>query len=82
MTVRLGAWPAGKKGGNKDTIKWAGGNTDFSNGQSYKMIVRSLYVQDFSSGKSYEYGDRTGTFQSIKTTKYVALVGIFLKQEC
>ncbi|KAF2097914.1 cell wall glucanase [Rhizodiscina lignyota] len=66
MTVRMGAWPAGKKGGNKYTIQWAGGNTDFSKGQSYKMIVQSLKVQDYSSGKEYTYSDTSGDWQSIK----------------
>ncbi len=69
MTVRLGAWPAGKKGAGTGQVEWAGGNTDYSGGQSYKMTVKSCYIEDFSSGKSYEYSDRSGSWQSIKVTK-------------
>lgn len=66
MTVRLGAWPAGRKGNNKGTIEWAGGYTDFSQGQTYTMTVKSLYVQDYGSGREYTYSDRSGDWESIK----------------
>lgn len=66
-TVRLGSWPAGRKGNNNGTIEWAGGLADFSGDKSYTMTVQSLYVEDFSSGKEYTYGDRSGNWQSIKS---------------
>ncbi|KAI1909979.1 hypothetical protein LOZ65_006436 [Ophidiomyces ophidiicola] len=64
-TVRLGIWPAGDEKNRPGTIEWAGGKVDYTNGP-YTMIVKSLKVQDFSSGKEYVYGDRSGSWQSIK----------------
>lgn len=31
------------------------------------MLVKSIYVQDYSSGKEYVYGDKSGSWQSIKS---------------
>lgn len=68
-TVRLGIWPAGDKDNRKGTIEWAGGEVDYSNGP-YTMIVKQLKVEDFSSGKEYIYGDKSGDWQSIKIVEY------------
>jgi hypothetical protein len=46
---------------------WAGGPTNYAAGP-YSMIVKSLLVTDYSTGTSYTYGDKSGTYQSIKST--------------
>lgn len=65
-TVRLGAWAGGDKDNNKYTIEWAGGLTDYSKGP-YTMYVQSTSVRDYGTGKEYEWTDRTGSWQSIKS---------------
>lgn len=67
MTVRLGIWAGGDPGLNNGTIEWAGGATDFTKAP-YTMYVQSAKIADFSTGQSYSYGDRTGNWQSIKST--------------
>jgi hypothetical protein len=68
MTVRLGIWSGGDPSKNKNgTVQWAGGETDFHKAP-FTMSVQSLYVQDFGTGKEYTYGDKTGSFSSIKST--------------
>ena len=64
MNVRLGVWPAGDKNNNEYTVEWAGGETDYDKGP-FTMLVQSIRVTDFSSGKEYKYGDRTGSWDSI-----------------
>jgi len=66
MTVRLGIWAGGDPGLSNGTIEWAGGITDFTKGP-YTMYVQSAKISDFSTGRSYVYGDRTGSWQSIKS---------------
>jgi beta-glucanase (GH16 family) len=65
-TVRLGVWAGGDKDNNKGTIEWAGGLTDYSKGP-YTMYVQSTSVRDYSTGKEYEWTDKTGNWQSIKS---------------
>lgn len=65
MNVRLGIWAGGDEDNHEDTIKWAGGETDYGDGP-YSMYVQSVRVADFSSGKEYKYGDRTGSWESIE----------------
>ena len=65
MNVRIGIWAGGDKDNSEGTIKWAGGETDYGDGP-YSMYVQSVTVQDFSRGKEYVYGDRTGSWESIK----------------
>jgi len=66
MNVRLGIWSGGDPKNSNGTIEWAGGLTDYKGGP-YTMTVQEIYVQDFSSGKEYSYGDMTGSYESIKT---------------
>ena len=50
---------------------WAGGETDFKQAP-FTMFVQQVYAQDFSTGAQYyAYGDTSGSWQSIKVTKYV-----------
>jgi len=65
MTVRLGIWAGGDPSLNKYTIEWAGGLTDFSKGP-YTMYVQSAEIKDYSTGKEYEFTDKTGSWQSVK----------------
>ncbi|KAL5113677.1 transglycosylase [Pleosporales sp. CAS-2024a] len=64
--VKLGAWSGGDPANSPGTIQWARGPTDYSKGP-YSMVVRSLMVQDYSTGTQYLYGDQSGTWQSIKS---------------
>lgn len=68
MQVRLGSWSAGDSKNRKGTIEWAGGETDYTNGP-YVFTVKSLYIQNYSTGKEYVYGDHTGSWTSIQATE-------------
>lgn len=76
--VRLGIWAGGDKNNNNYTIEWAGGEVDYDAGP-YTMTVRSLRISDRTTGYTqYQYGDHSGSFQSIKLlneTKPVNLDG-------
>lgn len=66
MNVRIGIWAGGDPEHNSNgTVEWAGGKTDFSKAP-FTMAVASVYAQDFSSGKEYEWTDKSGSFESIK----------------
>ncbi|KAI1334658.1 glycoside hydrolase family 16 protein [Xylariaceae sp. FL0016] len=68
MKLSLGIWAGGDSDQPKGTIEWAGGVTDYSKGP-YTMYVKSAYVQDYTSGKEYTYGDQSGTWESIQVTE-------------
>lgn len=70
--VRYGIWPAGDSGNAKGTIDWAGGVVDYDAGP-YTMVVEKVRVQDFASGKEYEYKDNSGAWESINVVTYVVL---------
>ncbi|POS75953.1 cell wall glucanosyltransferase Mwg1 [Diaporthe helianthi] len=69
MQVKLGTWVAGRKDAAEGTVQWAGGYTDFSqapfNGY-YKSVTVKDYMNGAKSAGSYVYGDRSGSYQSIK----------------
>ncbi|KAF2661700.1 glycoside hydrolase family 16 protein [Lophiostoma macrostomum CBS 122681] len=67
MQIKVGAWSGGDSANAPGTIEWAQGPTDYSQGP-FTMQVKSLKVQDYSTGTQYVYGDQTGTWQSIKST--------------
>jgi beta-glucanase (GH16 family) len=66
MQIKVGAWSGGDPANAPGTIEWARGPTDYSKGP-FLMQVKSLKVQDYSTGTQYVYGDQTGTWQSIKS---------------
>jgi hypothetical protein len=66
MQVKIGAWSGGDPANAPGTIEWAKGPTQYSNGP-FSMVVRSIMVQDYSTGNQYVYGDQTGTWRSIKS---------------
>ncbi|KAL2402970.1 extracellular glycosidase [Exophiala dermatitidis] len=75
----LGAWAGGDPTSNSNgTVEWAGGEVNYDNGP-YTMTVQSVRVTDASRGGSqYVYGDKTGSWQSIKVlneTKPIKLDG-------
>lgn len=65
MQVKFGAWSGGDPANAPGTIQWARGPTDYSAGP-FSMKVRSLMVQDYSTGTQYVYGDQSGTWGSVK----------------
>ncbi|KAK4172485.1 family 16 putative glycoside hydrolase [Triangularia setosa] len=67
MQVKFGAWSGGDSSTNPPgTVEWARGPTDYSQGP-FSMVVRSAVVTDYSTGKSYTYGDTSGTWGSIRS---------------
>ncbi|THC90853.1 hypothetical protein EYZ11_009684 [Aspergillus tanneri] len=65
MMVRVGVWAGGDPNNAQGTIDWAGGLTDYSAGP-YTMYLKSLKVTDYSTGSTYSYGDKSGSWQSIQ----------------
>ena len=65
MRLSIGIWAGGDPSLSQGTIDWAGGKTDYTKGP-YSMYVKSARITDFSQGKEYSYGDRSGSWQSIK----------------
>ncbi|KAJ5468252.1 Cell wall glucanase [Penicillium sp. IBT 31633x] len=64
MMIKVGVWAGGDSNNPQGTIDWAGGQTDYSQGP-FKMYLKSMTVTDYSTGTSYSYGDRSGSWQSI-----------------
>jgi beta-glucanase (GH16 family) len=65
MRLSIGIWAGGDPRLPEGTREWAGGTTDYSQGP-FEMFVKSAHITDYSSGKEYEYTDKTGSWQSIK----------------
>ncbi|KAK4186344.1 family 16 putative glycoside hydrolase [Podospora australis] len=65
MRLYLSLWAGGDPSLPEGTREWAGGTTDYGQGP-FHMYVKNMMVTDFSSGKEYEYGDKSGSWQSIK----------------
>ena len=65
MQIKIGAWAGGDPSNAAGTISWACGTTDYSAGP-YTMKVKSVSVQDYSTGTQYKYGDTSGTWESIQ----------------
>ncbi|KAJ9315088.1 CAZyme family GH16 [Paecilomyces variotii] len=64
MMVKVGVWAGGDPSNAAGTIAWAGGTTDYGAGP-YTMYMKSLSVTDYSTGTSYTYGDKSGSWESI-----------------
>ncbi|KAF4471966.1 ice nucleation [Fusarium albosuccineum] len=77
MQIKLGTWVAGGKNSNAGTREWAGGYTDFDDAPFnayYKSVTITDYAGKDAAGqgagvKEYVYGDKTGSWQSIKVKK-------------
>ncbi|KAF2402215.1 hypothetical protein EJ06DRAFT_467848, partial [Trichodelitschia bisporula] len=64
MQVKIGAWSGGDASNSAGTITWAGGATNYAAGP-YSMYVKSVSVQDYSTGTQYSYKGTSGTWQDI-----------------
>lgn len=67
MQVKLGAWSGGDASNAAGTISWARGPTDYTKGP-FSMIVKSMSIEDYSTGSAYTYSDMSGSWTSIKST--------------
>jgi beta-glucanase (GH16 family) len=66
MQVKFGAWAGGDPNYNAaGTVQWARGPTDYSKGP-FSMLVQSLVIADYSTGKQYRYKDTSGSWESIE----------------
>jgi len=65
MTVRLGIWAGGDSSLPNGTIEWAGGLTTYDD--PYTMTVQSALISDFGTGSEYNWSDKSGSWQSIKS---------------
>ncbi|KPM38558.1 hypothetical protein AK830_g7973 [Neonectria ditissima] len=68
MRLSIGIWAGGDPTLPEGTREWAGGDTDYTKGP-YNMYVKSVKVEDYSSGKEYVYGDKSGDWKSIEVVK-------------
>ncbi|KAF3906014.1 hypothetical protein ABW21_db0205153 [Orbilia brochopaga] len=75
MQIKLGVWAGGDPSNPAGTIQWAGGTTDYSQGP-FNMFVRSISVQDYSTGTSYSYSDTSGSYLSIRSNGGTIGVGV------
>lgn len=67
MMIKIGAWAGGDPSNPQGTIQWAGGTVDYSAGP-FTMYVKSIKVQDYSTGSQYTYSGSAGTWQSIQSS--------------
>ena len=65
MNIRIGIWAGGDSSNDEGTIEWAGGATDYADGP-FTMYLEKVEVVNENPGASYEYGDLTGDYASIK----------------
>jgi beta-glucanase (GH16 family) len=66
MRISVGSWAAGDtKLNSPGTVEWAQGATNYQQGP-FHMSVKQVSIQDATTGSSYTYGDRSGSYQSIK----------------
>lgn len=69
MQLKIGSWAGGDPSNPEGTIEWAGGVTDYAKGP-YTMLVQSMEAIDGTvNATKYEYGDHSGSWESIKVTK-------------
>lgn len=68
MRMSVGIWAGGDPSLPEGTRKWAGGDTNYGAGP-YTMYLQQARITDFSSGKEYTFGDKSGSWQSIKITE-------------
>jgi len=66
MQIKIGSWSGGDPGNSPGVIDWAKGPTDYSKGP-FDMVVKSIKIQDYSTGEYYYYSDHSGSAASIKS---------------
>ncbi|KAK3937869.1 glycoside hydrolase [Diplogelasinospora grovesii] len=71
MQIKLGTWVGGSSTAAPGTVQWAGGLTNFAQAP-FVGYYQSIKIQDYMGGQGateaseYQYGDHSGTWQSIK----------------
>ena len=66
--VRLGIWAGGDPKNPNGTVEWAGGETNYDD-VPWTMNVQSVRVRDATQATQYQWGDKTGSWESIKVVK-------------
>lgn len=70
MFLKISLWAGGDEGNSPGTIEWAGGLTDYALLPA-AMFVKNLYIQDYSTGDEYIYGDYS---KLVKRSENITLV--------
>ncbi|KAL9085494.1 MAG: hypothetical protein Q9159_004689 [Coniocarpon cinnabarinum] len=65
LKLKLGAWAGGDSSNAQGVVSWAGGSTDYSQGP-FKMFIKSVTAQDYSTGKTYSYSGTDGTWTQVR----------------
>lgn len=68
--VKISNWPVGVASQSIGNIEWGGGLVNWDD-LPFIMTVQRLRVQDFHSGKEYEYDGTSGSYESINVIRYV-----------
>lgn len=76
MELKLGTWVAGRKDAPTGTVEWAGGYAEWDKAP-FDAWYKSISIVDYAGGdgpttdsiKEYVYGDKTGSWESIKVIK-------------
>ena len=66
MQIKIGSWSGGDPQNSPGVIEWAHGPTDYTKGP-FDMVVKSIKVQDYSTGAYYYYSDHSGSAASIRS---------------
>ena len=74
MQIKIGPWSGGDSKNQPGVIKWAQGPTDYRKGP-FDMIVKSITIQDYSTGSYYYYSDKSGSASSIRSEGGKIMVG-------
>ncbi|CAI4062753.1 transglycosylase SKDI_07G4420 [Saccharomyces kudriavzevii IFO 1802] len=64
MYLMMGIWAGGDPDNAPGTIEWAGGETNYDDAP-FSMYIEKVIVTDYSTGKKYTYGDKSGSWESI-----------------
>lgn len=68
MVVKFSIWAGGDKDNSIGTIQWAGGETLYD-GLPYTMSLLDVFVEDYSKGEYYYYGNAADGWVDVTTEK-------------
>jgi beta-glucanase (GH16 family) len=76
MELKVGTWVAGRKDAPEGTVEWAGGYAEWEKAP-FDAFYKSISVVDYAGGdgptsesiKEYVYGDKSGSWESIRVVK-------------
>ncbi|KAF2096410.1 concanavalin A-like lectin/glucanase, partial [Rhizodiscina lignyota] len=74
LNLRIGNWVAGQPKNDPGTVEWAGGMANMADAP-FNMYVSQITIKNYNPCASYEYSDKTGSYQSIKCTSDSAASG-------